>query len=117
MSEKSYAIIEAGGKQYKVQEGTIIDIEKVALGDKKTLDLAPVLLAFDGEKLTIGQPHVEGVSVSAEVLNPDVKDDKVVVFKFKNKTGYKKTQGHRQRYTTVRVKSIVKKAAKKGSEA
>ena len=105
------SIIEHGSTQFKVEEGTIIDIDLVK-DVKKTVTFDNVLLLSDGKKTEVGQPYIKGAKVTAEVLNPEFKDKKVIVFKFKRKTGYKVTQGHRQKYTTVRITKIAKAAAK-----
>ena len=99
------AIIETGSKQYKVSPGTIIDIEKLPLEIGDTVRFDKVLLLEDEKNFKVGQPYLEGVVVEATVLN-QIKAPKVIVFKFKRKTGYKRTQGHRQRYTTVKVTGI-----------
>ncbi|NDC82956.1 50S ribosomal protein L21 [bacterium] len=100
-----FAIIETGGKQYKVEEGTIIDVEKLEVEAQGSVTFDKVLLVQSGEKTQVGQPYVSGASVSATVLN-HVKDDKKIVFKFKPKTGYKRKAGHRQPLTTIRVSAI-----------
>lgn len=105
MADKKFAIIETGGKQYQVEEGTIIDIEKLDTEPNKKVTFDKVLLLDDGTELKIGQPYVEGANVSATVLN-QYRGDKLIVFKFKKKTGYKKTQGHRQSLTTVKIESL-----------
>ena len=105
MSKEKYAVIETGGKQYKVQAGSILDFEKIEADPKSKITFDKVVLLHDGNSLKIGQPYVEGASISGTVLEQK-RDDKVIVFKFKPKTGYKKTQGHRQSLTTVKIDSI-----------
>ncbi|MFC1754049.1 50S ribosomal protein L21 [Thermoproteota archaeon] len=106
------AIIETGGKQYKVKEGTIIDIEKIEVEPSETITFDDVLLVSSDTETLIGQPFVKDAKVSATVLN-QIKDKKKIIFKFKRKTGYKKTQGHRQNLTTIKVDKIqIKKTAK-----
>ena len=99
-----YAIIEAGGKQYKVSVGDSVQIEKIerAVGDK--VSFKPLLVA-DGDKIKAGTPYVEGVSVSAEVVEHG-KGDKIVVFKYKAKKNERKKQGHRQPFTTIKIVEI-----------
>jgi len=101
-----YAVVVTGGKQYKVEEGDVLRIEKVDgnVGDAVTFD--KVLLVADGEQLTIGQPLVENTSVSAQIVEQG-KNKKIIVFKFKRRKGYRKTQGHRQPFTAVKIGSIV----------
>ena len=99
-----YAIIEAGGKQYKVSVGDSIQIEKIerAVGDK--VSYKPLLVA-DGDKIKSGTTYVEGVNVNAEVVEHG-KGDKIVVFKYKAKKNERKKQGHRQPYTTIKIVEI-----------
>jgi large subunit ribosomal protein L21 len=97
-----YAIVRAGAKQQKVAVGDVIEIDKVstAIGDTLTL---PVVLAVDGE--TVTSTGLDKAAVTVEVLAA-TKGPKIVIQKFKNKTGYKKRQGHRQKYTQVKVTDI-----------
>lgn len=100
-----HAIIETGGKQYKVAEGDVLFIEKldVAAGDEIKFDR--VLAVLDGEKATFGAPVVDGAAVAAKVVK-NGKGKKILVFKYKPKKGYKKRQGHRQPYTKVEIGKI-----------
>lgn len=101
-----YAIIATGGKQYKGTEGDIIRVEKLdaAEGDKITFDQ---VLMIGGEETLIGNPVVDGAKVAATVT-ANGKADKVVVYKYKRKTGYHKKNGHRQLFTEVKIDSIAK---------
>ena len=100
-----YAIIETGNKQYKIQEGDIIDTELLE-GDKDSkISFDNVLLVVDNDKLQIGKPLVKNVKVTGKILKHD-KSDKVVVFRYKNKINYRKTRGHRQPYTQVQIEKI-----------
>jgi len=99
------AIIEQGSKQFKVSVGSIVDIDLVE-NPSESISFDKVLLVSDESGTTIGKPYVESAVVQAEVLEPLHKDEKVTVFKFKTKTGYKVRQGHRQKYTRVRVTAI-----------
>jgi large subunit ribosomal protein L21 len=98
-----YAIIETGGKQYKVSEGDTIRIEKI--DNKKSVTFDNVLMVSDGEKATFGTPKITSAKVTADVLD-NAKDKKVLVFKKKTRKGYRRLRGHRQLYTTVKIKSI-----------
>lgn len=98
-----YAIIEVGGKQYKVSPGDIIEVE--LLGAKRHITFEKVLLIWDDEKTEVGVPHVKGAKVSAKILE-EGKDSKVTTFKYKNKTNYHRTIGHRQRYTRIQIEEI-----------
>ena len=109
-----YAIIETGGKQYRVQEGDVITVEKldVNAGDKVELD--KVLVLSDDNGLKVGTPYVEGAKVIAEAVE-NGKGKKVIIFKYKAKKDYRKKQGHRQPYTMIEIKSIGGKAAAKAA--
>jgi large subunit ribosomal protein L21 len=99
-----FAIIETGGKQYRVQKGDVLRLEKLEAEAGSTVDL-PVLL-LGGDTVTIGAPRVEGASVKAEVVSHG-RGDKIHIYKFKAKTNYRRHTGHRQPYTEVRVTDIV----------
>ena len=99
-----YAIIATGGKQYKVAEGDVIRVEKLGAEAGSEVTFDKVLLVSDGETV-IGNPTIAGASVTASVVC-EGKDKKVVVYKYKRKTGYHKKNGHRQAYTQVEIKSI-----------
>lgn len=99
-----YAIIATGGKQYKVSEGDIIRVEKLGIADGETVTFDQVLALNDGE-LKVGTPTVTGASVSASVIK-EGKAKKVIVYKYKPKTGYHKKNGHRQQYTEVKIEKI-----------
>ena len=99
-----YAIVQTGGKQYKVSKDEIINVEKLdaKVGDKINLD---VLMTVDGDKVVNGNPIVKGAEVVAEVVEHG-KADKVLVFKYKAKKNERKKQGHRQPFTSVKIESI-----------
>jgi large subunit ribosomal protein L21 len=99
-----YAIVRAGGRQHKVAEGDVVQIDKVEAEAGDTVTWTPILLV-DGETVTADADALAKVTVSAEVL-AEVKGPKIRIIKFKNKTGYKKRQGHRQRYTQVKITGI-----------
>ncbi len=99
-----YAIIATGGKQYKVAEGDVIRVEKLGAQAGETYTFDQVLAVGDA-KLTVGCPTVEGASVAASVIG-NVKGKKVIVYKFKRKTGYHKKMGHRQQLTAVKIEKI-----------
>jgi large subunit ribosomal protein L21 len=102
-----YAIVRSGGQQQKVAVGDVIEIDKVAseVGDSVQL---PVVLLVDGDKVTADADALGKAAVTAEVLGA-TKGPKIVIQKYKNKTGYKKRQGHRQKYTQVKVTDISSK--------
>ena len=99
-----YAIIATGGKQYKVSEGDIITIEKLGVeaGEKVTFDQ---VLAVGDKDLKVGDPTVKGATVEASVVK-EGRGKKVIVYKYKRKTGYHKKNGHRQAFTQVKIEKI-----------
>lgn len=99
-----YAIIATGGKQYKVEEGQVLYVEKLGVNEGDTYNFDQVLLV-GGDSVKIGTPTVEGATVTAKVLG-DKKGKKVIVYKYKRKTGYHKKNGHRQQYTVVKIEKI-----------
>ena len=100
-----HAIIEAGGKQYKVTEGDTLFIEKLEAEAGQAITFDKVLAILDGDKATFGAPVVEGASVAATVVK-NGKGKKVRIFKYNPKKGYRKRQGHRQPYTKVQIGAI-----------
>ncbi len=107
-----YAVIETGGKQYRVQEGDVIVVEKLdaAVGEKITFDR--VLLLSDGETIKVGTPVVESCNVYGSVVEHG-KGEKVVIFKYKAKKDYRKKQGHRQPYTMIKIEKVSARKARK----
>lgn len=99
-----YAIIKTGGKQYKVTEGDIIKIEKLGVDAGETITFDEVLAVNNGS-LVVGDPIVKDANVSATVIE-EGKSKKIVVFRYKRKTGYNKKKGHRQPYTKVKIEKI-----------
>ena len=99
-----YAIVRSGGRQHKVAVGDVLEIDKVEAKAGDSVALTPLLLV-DGDKITADAKKLAKVSVSAEVI-AETKGPKIHILKYKNKTGYKKRQGHRQRYTQVKVTGI-----------
>jgi len=100
-----FAIIETGGKQYKVSEGDVVFIERLDAEEGADISFDSVLAVGEGAGITIGNPVVSGAVVNAKVLK-NAKAKKVVVFKYKPKKGYRKKQGHRQPYTKVQIEKI-----------
>ena len=101
-----HAIIETGGKQYKVTEGDTLFIEKLEAEAGQAITFDKVLAILDGDKATFGAPVVEGASVAATVVK-NGKGKKVRIFKYTPKKGYRKLQGHRQPYTKVLIGAIM----------
>ena len=107
-----YAIIESCGKQYKVAQGDVVFFEKLDAEEGKKVTFDKVVLVSDGEKIEIGNPYVKGFKVEGKVVAHG-KGKKIIVYKYKAKKNYRRTQGHRQPYTKVEITSIKKPAAKK----
>jgi len=101
-----YAIVETGGKQYRVSRGDVIEVERLPVEEGSTVELDKVLLVADGDKLTVGRPTVEGAKVVAQVLGEN-KGKKVIVFKYKRKVRYTRKTGHRQIHTKLDIKEII----------
>ena len=111
-----YAIIETGGKQYKVQNGDQIKVEKLNAEAGSAVVFDKVLAAGEGADIKVGTPYLEGLTVEGEVVESG-KGDKVIIFKYKSKKDYRKKQGHRQPYTLVEIKAVAgEKAAPKKEE-
>ena len=100
-----HAIIETGGKQYKVTEGDTLFIEKLEAEAGQAITFDKVLAILDGEKATFGTPVVEGACVEATIVK-NGKGKKIRIFKYNPKKGYRKRQGHRQPYTKVQIGAI-----------
>lgn len=100
-----YAIIRTGGKQYQVAPGERVRVEKLAGDVGETVEIADVLLVAEGDDVKIGRPVLDGVKVSARIVEQD-KAKKVLVFKKKRRKGYRVKRGHRQPYTDLEIKEI-----------
>ena len=100
-----YALIETGGKQYKVEEGDILSVERLKVSEGETVSFDKVLMISGEEGVKVGKPYIEGAVVEGEVLLHD-KDKKIVVFKYKAKKNYRRKQGHRQPFTRVKINKI-----------
>jgi large subunit ribosomal protein L21 len=113
----AYAIIKTGGRQYRVEEGDTLDVDRLDVEAGKTATLGDVLLYADADNVTHGSP-IDGAKVTAEVVEHR-KDKKVIAFKYKRRKGYHRTVGHRRQLTRLKIKSIAvgaKKSAKKSAE-
>jgi large subunit ribosomal protein L21 len=103
----TYAVIRSGGKQYTVREGDSLKVEKLAGEPGESLEIADVLMVSDGDSITVGAPLVTGAKVMAEIVEHG-KGEKIVVFKYKPKVRYRKRTGHRQQFTKLAIKQIVR---------
>jgi len=101
-----YAVVETGGKQYRVVPGQIIDVESLDFAEGETVNLDRVLLIGDGDKVVLGKPTIEGASVTA-TSQGNGRGKKVIVFKYKPKVRYKRRTGHRQTFTRIRIDQII----------
>ena len=100
-----YAIVESGGKQYKIAKGDVLKVEKLPNKVGETVQIDKVLMVVDGEEVSVGKPPIKGAKVVLEVVRL-VKGKKVIVFKYKPKKDIRKVRGHRHQYTSVKVKDI-----------
>ena len=100
-----YAIIRSGGKQYRAEVGATIDVDRLPQEVGEAIDLSDVLLVADEEVARIGQPLVEGARVSATVVE-QFRSKKIIVYKYRQRTNYRRKQGHRQYYTRLRIDDI-----------
>jgi large subunit ribosomal protein L21 len=101
-----YAIIETGGKQYRVQEGDVIRVEKLEIADGEAVKFDKVLLVAEEGKLNVGKPYVDGAVVEG-LVEKQGKAKKIIIFKYKAKKDYRKKQGHRQPFTQIKIEKIV----------
>ena len=108
-----YAIIETGGKQYKVSPGQTIDVDRLDIAEGSTVELDKVLLIADGDKVTVGTPIVDGAKVIA-TSQGERRSKKIIVLKYKPKVRYRKKTGHRQPYTTLTIDKIIEPGAIEG---
>lgn len=100
-----YTLVEISGKQYKAEVGKELKVDLVKSEIGQALEYTSVLAVVDGENVRFGTPYVDGVSVKLTHLS-DMKDKKVKVYKFRRRKGYRRTQGHRQQYSVLKVESI-----------
>lgn len=103
-----FAVIKTGGKQYKVQAGDLVKVEKLDAEEGKTIKISEVLMVIDGEQTTVGTPHVKGATVSAKV-NSHGRRSKIKIVKFRRRKHHRKQMGHRQAYTELSIVDITAK--------
>ena len=111
-----YAVLKTGGKQYKVAQNDIIIVEKLVAEAGSTIDLDEVLMIGDGETASVGTPNLDGAKVTAEVLEQK-RGKKVIIFKKKRRQNYRRTRGHRQELTVLRITDIFADGKKKARRA
>ena len=100
-----FAIVEIGGKQYKVSPGDKLKVEKLETAEGGSVNFDKVLLTADGEKIAIGSPYVSGATVEGKVVRQG-RNKKIIVFKYSSKTRYRKKKGHRQYFTEVEIVKV-----------
>ena len=100
-----YAVIKTGGKQYKVEEGDLLRVEKLEGGEGSEIEFGDILMYSDGENLTLNGDDLDKIAVKAHIVEQG-KGKKVLVFKYKRRKGYRKMKGHRQAFTAVKIDSI-----------
>src|SRR6266481_1172163 len=105
ISMAKFAIIETGGKQYKVSVGEKVKVEKLEVEEGAVFTFDKVLLIADGDKVEIGAPYLKGVSIEGNVVR-QARDRKKIVFKYHSKTRYRKKKGHRQHFTEVEIAKV-----------
>jgi len=115
----SYAIVATGGKQFRVRTNQVINVELLQVEKGKDIELSPVLMIADGEEVIIGTPAIEGAKVIATCIEQG-KSSKIIVFRYKSKVRERRKTGHRQPYTRLLIKEIIKpghKVTKKTAKA
>jgi large subunit ribosomal protein L21 len=100
-----YAVIQTGGKQYRVAEGETLRVEKLSANTGDKLSFSPLLFADDGGNVQIGKPNVSGIQVEVEVLGQGL-GDKILIYKYKRRKSYRRKTGHRQPFTALKIVSI-----------
>ena len=101
-----YALVEILGRQYKAEEGAKLVVDKLSLEEGSSYEIEKVLAVVDGENARFGAPYVEGAKVTATV-GTEFRGEKVKVYKFRRRKGYRRTQGHRETYSTITINTIV----------
>jgi len=101
-----YAVITTGGKQYKVSPGDVVRVETLDAKKGDTIELKDVYMIADGDKLSVGKPKLASAKVTAEVVG-EGRGEKIIIFKHRRRKGFRKTNGHRQNYTAIKVKEII----------
>jgi large subunit ribosomal protein L21 len=100
-----YAIIQTGGKQYKIEEGNTLEVELLNIAKDGFVEFKEILLLNDGTKIVVGNPHVKNCIVKAQVIK-ETKGPKVISYKYKRRKNYRRKKGHRQKYSQVKITKI-----------
>lgn len=100
-----YAIVEIAGKQYKVTEGSVINVDKLNINNSEVVFDRILLVATENE-IKVGKPTVENVKIKAQIIDKEVKGKKIIVFKWKRRKGYRRKKGHRQKFTKIKILNI-----------
>lgn len=101
-----YALVEILGKQYKVQEGDTVRVDKTNSKNGDKLNYTTVLAIVDGSSVKFGTPYVSGASIDAEVVTEEMRGEKIKVYKYHRRKGYRRTQGHRESYSVIKIEKI-----------
>jgi large subunit ribosomal protein L21 len=101
-----YAVINSGGKQYKVSPGDVVRVERLEAKKGDTVELKDVYMIADGDKVSVGKPLLTSAKVTAEVVE-EGRGEKLLIFKHRRRKGFRRTTGHRQNYTAIKVKEIL----------
>jgi len=101
-----YAVIKTGGKQYKVSPGDVVRVESLDAKKGDTVEIKDVYMISDGDKMSVGKPMLASAKVTAEVVDED-RGEKLLIFKHRRRKGFRRTNGHRQNYTAIKVKEIL----------
>jgi len=112
--DEMFAIVETGGKQYKVEEGTLLKVERIPGEVDEEIILDRVLALQDGEELYLGNPYLQGSRVKAKIVKQG-KNKKIIVFKYKAKKNYRRKKGHRQPFTGIKIQEIILEGAAEGA--
>jgi large subunit ribosomal protein L21 len=112
----AYAILKTGGKQYRVRPGDVIDVDKLPVEPGSSIELGDILAVSKDDGIVLGSPVVENASVLANVQD-QIRDDKIIVFKYKRKVRYRVKRGHRQPYTRIAITAIMLDGEDVGSQA
>ena len=101
-----YAVVKTGGKQYKVSPGDVVRVETLDAKKGDTVEIKDVYMIADGDQMSVGKPLLETAKVTAEVVE-QARGEKLIIFKHRRRKGFRKTNGHRQNYTAIKVKEII----------